>query len=394
MKEIILRLQGAGFRAFVAGGAVRDLLLAKQPKDFDLVSEASPEEIAALFPKTVDVGKQFGIMVVVTDAGPVELARFRTDGIYLDGRHPQGVTFATPEEDARRRDFTVNALFYDPAAGEVIDYVDGLADIDARLLRCVGEPKDRFEEDALRMLRAVRFQSQLDFALSSGIVSAIRAQANRISLVSRERISQELEKIFISEQPLVGLNGMVETGLWSRVFGVMEPEKEILERFGELRPIFIGGFHEEPSAALFYAAASVWLPNFEPEKSLVLSKETKALVRDLPDELSQLRAYPKLELADRKQTLASPNFPLAWAILTVTNETAMDWLARLPIERAEGIKSNRLNPSALLRGQDLLEIGVPAGPKVKSLLVEVRRQQLNEKIATREQALELVKNLI
>lgn len=390
VKEIILRLQGAGRRAFVAGGAVRDLFLGVSPKDFDLVSEASPEEIASLFPKTLDVGKQFGIMVVVTDAGPVEIARFRTDGAYTDGRHPTEVSFTNPEEDAKRRDFTINALFYDPAAGEVIDYVNGLPDIEARIIRCVGDPAARFQEDALRMLRTIRFQAQLDFQLGPGIVSAIRAQSGRLSLVSRERITQEMDRIFASGQPMLGLAGLVETGLWSHVFGTIEPEASVLTRLGELGPTFTAGFHEAPPMGLFYAGIGLWVSGEDLEKLFVLPKEMKAMIRALPDEITRLTAYSKLELADRKTALASPYFKYAWTLLTAQNEAALPWLARLPIERAEAEKSGRLDPPALLRGQDLLELGIPAGPKIKELLAMVRREQLNEKIATREQAVALV----
>lgn len=370
---------------------MRDLLLGLPPKDFDLVSDAGPVEIAALFPKTLDVGKQFGIMVVVTESGPVEIARFRTDGAYTDGRHPTEVTFSNPEEDAKRRDFTINALFYDPAAGEVIDYVGGLEDINSRLIRCVGQPAARFEEDALRMMRAIRFQAQLDFTLSPGIISAIRAQSNRLSLVSRERITQEMDRIFGSGQPALGLVGLRETGLWSHVFGTIEPEEKVFARFAELGPTFEGGFHLPPPLSLFYAAASAWLAGMEADQCFVLGKETKALIRALPDELSRLSAYPKLELADRKMALGSPVFPVAWAILSTGQDEALPWLARLPIEKAEAEKSGRLDPPALLTGKDLMALGIPAGPRIKEILAAVRRAQLNEKISGREQALELVK---
>jgi tRNA nucleotidyltransferase/poly(A) polymerase len=387
VKEIILRLQTAGKSAFVAGGAVRDLLLGVEPKDFDLVSDATPEEIASLFPKTLDVGKQFGIMVVITEGGPVEVARFRSDGMYADGRHPTAVAFASPEEDAKRRDFTINALFYDSAAGEIIDYVDGLPDIERKIIRCVGDPKARFEEDALRMMRAIRFQAQLDFTLSPDIVSAIRSLAGRLSLVSRERITQELDRIFLSEQPLVGLAGLVETGLWPQVFDVLEPEDQILKRFGDLGPTYMAGFQAKVPVAAFYGALSIWIHGIDLPQKLVLPKETKALFQQLPDEISRLRGYPKLELADRKLALASPNFPIAWTLLTVEYDTAQGWLARLPIERAEAEKSRRLNPPPLLGGKDLIELGIPAGPEIKKLLALVRREQLNERISTREQAL-------
>ncbi|MGZ3713721.1 MAG: hypothetical protein ACXVBE_18280, partial [Bdellovibrionota bacterium] len=238
------------------------------------------------------------------------------------------------------------------------------------------------------------FQAQLDFALSPGIVSAIRAQSGRLSLVSKERITQEVDKIFGSSQPLLGLQGLCETGLWSQIFGTIEPEEKVLARFGELRPTYVAGFHVDPPLSLFYAAAAMWVPEVDLEKSFVLPKETKVLVRTLRDELSRLQAYPKLELADRKIALSSPNFPIAWSILTVENENAMEWLAKLPIEKAEAEKAGRLNPPALLNGQDLLAMGVPAGPKMKELLAKVRREQLNEKISTRDQALALLQEAI
>jgi len=174
VKEILGRLESNGHKAYVVGGSVRDLWLGTKPKDFDLVSDASPEQIEALFPKTLDVGRSFGIMIVVCPEGPVEIARFRTDGAYTDGRHPNEVTFTNPEEDARRRDFTINALFYELGTEKVIDYVGGVDDLRAQKIRTVGEARERFAEDSLRMLRAVRFCAQLpSFTLDPAVNAAI-----------------------------------------------------------------------------------------------------------------------------------------------------------------------------------------------------------------------------
>lgn len=386
MKEILLRLQQAGRKAFVVGGAVRDLYLGLKPKDFDLVSEASPEEIEALFPKTIGVGRQFGIMVVVTEAGPVEIARFRTDGAYTDGRHPNEVEFTNPEEDAKRRDFTINALFYDPAAGQVIDYVDGKADLDARLIRCVGEPARRFEEDALRMLRAVRFLSQLpDFRIHADIVAAIQHQADRLALVSRERITQEMDKIFLSPKPSVGLEAIVQTNLWEPIFGTPSVSHEILRRFDHLEAIYFRSLHEHAPLRTYYAAVSQWFPG----TAFVLSKETKTVLASLPKLRASLLNFSQLEMADQKMALDHPSFNDAWAILSTENETP-DWVLRLPAQKQSWMQRGTLNPPALLRGEDLVALGIPAGPKIREFLERVRRAQLNEKISTREEALALV----
>jgi tRNA nucleotidyltransferase/poly(A) polymerase len=386
VKEILLKLQAAGRKSFVVGGAVRDLYLGLKPKDFDLVSEASPEEIEGLFPKTIGVGRQFGIMVVVTEAGPVEVARFRTDGAYTDGRHPNEVTFTNPEEDAKRRDFTINALFYDPGTGEVIDYVGGVADLDQKRIRCVGEPAKRFEEDALRMLRAVRFEAQLaprGFELDVSVTTAIRPLASRIALVSRERITQELDKIFQSSSPSLGLNALVVTGLWPYIFGTKAKE-ECIPRFDRLANYFTELTGQAPTLALFYSAAFAWLQ----ADNFTAPKETKALFRRLPQLRQRLGGIENSELAGQKELLGDPHFPVLWAIAKAENE--LPYLDELAQKKAAWEKSGKLNPPALLRGEDFLALNIPAGPEIKKALELVRQAQLNEKIRTREEALALL----
>lgn len=200
--DIVRRLRAAGFQALWAGGCVRDELLGRHPKDYDVATDARPEQIRQLFRRTVEVGSAFGVVVVVgpRHAGQIEVATFRRDSPYSDGRHPDHVTYSSAEEDARRRDFTINGLFYDPVEGRVIDYVGGQEDLHRRIVRAIGDPHERFLEDRLRMLRAVRFAACLDFALDTATRDAIIALAPRIVDVSAERISQEMRLILTSAQ--------------------------------------------------------------------------------------------------------------------------------------------------------------------------------------------------
>lgn len=200
---IVRTLTGAGFQAFWAGGCVRDMLMGRTPKDFDIATSASPDQVTSLFPRTLDIGKSFGVVQVIVDDRPFEVATFRRDVSYADGRHPEAVEFSGPEEDARRRDFTINGLFYDPAADRVIDYVDGQKDIAARLIRAIGDPEERFGEDTLRMLRAARLSSVLEFEIEEHTARTIRKLAQRMTSVSAERIQQELTRL-LTESPRAG----------------------------------------------------------------------------------------------------------------------------------------------------------------------------------------------
>ncbi|MGB9602837.1 MAG: CCA tRNA nucleotidyltransferase, partial [Limisphaerales bacterium] len=195
--EIVNRLKQAGFTAYWVGGCVRDMLLGKQPHDYDIATNATPDLVEQLFEKTIPVGKQFGVMLVVVDGDSFQVATFRSETDYKDGRHPQRVAFCDPAEDARRRDFTINGLFYDPLKNEVIDYVNGKMDIERRLIRAIGCPDERFNEDYLRMLRAVRFAAQLGFEIEAATFAAIQKNAEKIKLISPERIRDELLKLFL-----------------------------------------------------------------------------------------------------------------------------------------------------------------------------------------------------
>jgi len=220
--RVIKRLQAEGFQALLAGGCVRDMLLGKTAHDYDVATSATPEVITKLFRRTVTVGARFGVVIVLLHNRQVEVATFRSDASYVDGRRPSGVVFTDARHDAQRRDFTINGMFFDPLAGEVIDYVGGRADLERRLIRAIGEANERFAEDHLRMLRAVRFACRLDFRIAEETFRAIRRHADKITRISAERITAELERIITDPNRLRGARLARDCGLLGRIFGRLD----------------------------------------------------------------------------------------------------------------------------------------------------------------------------
>src|SRR4051812_25662794 len=205
-REIVRKLRAAGHVAYYAGGCVRDLLRGEVPKDVDVATDARPEKVQKIFPRTYAVGAHFGVIVVLEKEHQFEVATFRSDGAYVDGRRPTEVHFATAEEDAARRDFTINGMFFDPVAIHVIDFVGGRADLEQRVIRAIGDASQRFAEDRLRMLRAVRFATVLDFEIEEKTWEALVRAAPSIQEISAERIREELVRIFLSPQRARGWN--------------------------------------------------------------------------------------------------------------------------------------------------------------------------------------------
>ncbi len=193
--EVVRRLSEAGYTAYFAGGCVRDRLMGLEPTDYDVASDARPEQVGALFGGAHRVGESFGVMLVSAMGHQIEVATFRSDGFYSDGRRPDTVTFSDAGHDARRRDFTINGLFEDPLSGRVIDFVGGQADLEARLIKAIGDPEARLAEDRLRMLRAVRFAARFSFAIDAATAEAIRGGAEDLGRISRERIGQEVRRM-------------------------------------------------------------------------------------------------------------------------------------------------------------------------------------------------------
>ena len=185
-----------GFAAFWVGGCVRDFLLGREPQDFDIATDAKPEQVEKLFKRTIPVGKKFGVIIVVEGGHQFQVATFRAEADYQDGRRPEKIIFANAEADALRRDFTVNGLFYDPLTEKIHDWVGGEKDLRAKIIRTIGEPEERFGEDHLRLLRAVRFAAQLNFEIEPKTFAAIQKLAPKIKLISAERVRDELIKLF------------------------------------------------------------------------------------------------------------------------------------------------------------------------------------------------------
>ena len=211
------RLIDAGHTTYFAGGCVRDALLGIEPKDYDLATSATPDEVMALFPRSNAIGAHFGVILVKEGKFPFEIATFRHDGSYKDGRHPESVTFSTPEEDAQRRDFTVNGLFQDPQTEEIIDFVGGQADLKTQTLRAIGNASDRFQEDALRLMRAIRFATVLEFQIEPTTWDAICDNAHLLSQISAERIRDEFTRTLTAPARARGFELLTESGLMRHI---------------------------------------------------------------------------------------------------------------------------------------------------------------------------------
>ena len=216
--QIIRTLRKAGFEAMLAGGCVRDTLLGKKPKDYDVVTGAKPDEICRIFRRTIKVGAKFGVIIVLMDSQQVEVATFRAEEGYSDGRRPDKVRFTSDKEDALRRDFTINGMFYDPLKKQVIDYVGGQKDLKRKIIRTIGKAEERFGEDYLRMLRVVRFAAQLDFKIEKDTLDAVKNNSRRITNISGERIAMELESLLAAAGREKGVKLLVETGLAEHIF--------------------------------------------------------------------------------------------------------------------------------------------------------------------------------
>ena len=236
-KTILRILRKKGFEAMIVGGAVRDRVLGRESKDYDIATNAEPQEVEALFKKTIGVGKQFGVILVIIGGEQFEVATFRKDLEYTDGRRPVGVEFSNARDDVLRRDFTINGLFWHPETDELVDYVGGIPDIEKHLIRCIGNPCERFEEDKLRVLRAIRFSSNLDFDMEEKTWEAVcDRQRFDLSVISRERIRVEFEKIMTRPHTFKGLlliekAGLKEYVLEKQFFPPKEPYPFFLEQF-------------------------------------------------------------------------------------------------------------------------------------------------------------------
>lgn len=424
---IVARLRDAGFESYLAGGCVRDRLLGRPAADYDIATAARPEEIARLFPRTVDVGAAFGVMRVLTADGDYEVATFRTEGPYLDGRHPSSVRYAGPREDAGRRDFTINGLFYDPAADTVLDFVGGRADLETRLVRAIGDPAVRFEEDRLRMLRAVRLAAELRFAIAAETFDAIRRRAGDVLAVSAERIRDELVRMLTGPDPGRALALLRESGLLEAVL------PEIAREIGVPQP---ANFHPEgdvfehtrrtvaalyePSAALAMAALlhDVGKPETleyatdrirfsrHDERGAEIARAVMERLRFPRRDADRVAALvgrhmvfkdlPQMREAKRHRLLTDEIFPDLLELHRADCEASHRDLSLYEWARAEAERVAAAAPprERLISGHDVLARGVPAGPRVAEILEAVDDARLEGRVRTREDALAFIDDLL
>ncbi len=413
--DVVRQLTRAGFRALWAGGCVRDLLMGKSPKDFDVATSATPVQVRALFGerKTIPVGESFGVIIVLgpRGAGQVEVATFRTDGSYSDGRRPDQVVFSTPEEDAARRDFTINGMFYDPLTETVSDYVGGQADLEAGIIRAIGNARQRFAEDKLRMLRAVRFAAHLDFEIDDSTVDAVRDMAGEISVVSAERITQELTRMLTDRHRRRAIHLCRFTGLLSLII----PELAELLQHEEASEwnVTLAMLDElrQPTFELALALLLRTVPFADPNdrsrieehghvaavcRRLKLANKQTDRVCWLVGQQSALRGADQLRLSTLKRTLAHPGREELLELTRVAAVARGEELTDVEFVRSflQRTPAKELDPPPLLTGNDLIQLKIEPGPKFADYLELVRIEQLEGRITSRDEAIAFVCALI
>jgi poly(A) polymerase len=431
--EVVTRLREAGYQALWAGGCVRDELLGLAPKDYDVATDARPEEVRRLFKRTVAVGMSFGVVEVLgprTAAGmvKVQVATFRSDVSYSDGRRPDAVVFSSDREDALRRDFTINGMFFDPLEGRLIDYVGGQQDLQAQLLRAIGDPAARFAEDKLRLLRAVRFATRFDLTIEPATAAALQLMADQITVVSEERIAEELRRLLVYPQRARGMQLLYEVSLvkpllpellpmkglpqgppsaptgdlWDHVLRVLEslgPQPSFPLAFAALlhdvgKPRTVGRtpdrytfyYHEHVGCRL---ASEICL-------RLKLTNAERERIEWLVEKHQVLCDVRQMRTSKVKVLLAHPGIRELLALHRADAEASgrstdhVEYCESLLRELSEA----DLNPPPLLTGHDLTRHGLEPGPLFKRLLDAVREAQLDGTVTTPKQALELVERLL
>ena len=422
-------LQGAGFQAFLVGGCVRDILLQRNPTDYDVATNATPDEVLKLFPEGVGVGAQFGVILVPREGLKVEVATFRSDIGYADGRHPDRVVYASsPEEDVKRRDFTINGLVMRHDTGEILDFVDGQADLRTGIIRAIGEPDRRFAEDKLRMLRAVRFAARFGYEIEPETFRAIRKHAREVGLVSAERIREELTKILTEGAARAGFELLDLCWLLPIVLpeiaalkGVEQPPQYhpegdvwihtlmMLEGLPAGCPATLAWgvlLHDVGKPATFRSAAETGdRIRFDGhvDVGIAIGKEILGRLRFSNDDTEQIlslvehhmkfKDVEKMRLATLKRFVRLPRFDEHMALHRLdclsshrnleAYEFVNEFLEKAPPEV--------VRPVRLVSGEDILELGYAPGPIIGAILGAVEEAQLNGEIATTEEAISFVK---
>jgi poly(A) polymerase len=425
--EIVRRLQNAGFAAFWVGGCVRDFVLNREPGDYDIATAALPEQIEKVFPGTIPVGRQFGVMLVLEGGHQFQVATFRAEADYRDGRHPDQITFGDARADACRRDFTVNGLFFDPLKNALHDWVGGEKDLHTKLIRAIGPPAERFGEDHLRLLRAVRFAAQLDFQIEPETLAAIQSGAPKIKVISAERIRDELIKLFSPPHAARGLELLRESGLLEHVLPELaatiqcqqspdyHPEGSV---FNHLR-LMLNQMPRDadpllPWAVLMHDIAKPLTASRDEKSGSIHFYEHEKLGADMAEKILERLRFPRKQieavaatvhhhmqfkdaLKMRKSTLRRlllrETFPLELALHRLDclgSHGRLDVYDFLVGQALELAQQPQIRPP-LLSGDDLIALGLKPGAEMGALLAELREKQLSDELTDADQARAWVK---
>jgi poly(A) polymerase len=393
---VIKELRRHGFEALLAGGCVRDMLLGRRASDYDVATNAHPEQTMKIFPRTLKVGAKFGVVIVLvrdrqtlyrSGTGQVEVATFRTETAYTDGRHPGTVKFSSAEEDADRRDFTINGMFFDPLKKKVFDYVGGREDLKKKIIRTIGKPQERFDEDYLRMLRAVRFSTQLGFKIEPLSWSAICANAKKIQKISGERITIELEGILAHPDRASGVSMLIESGLAEAIFAGIDSEQM------KLGQAVLSQLPKQVDFALalagFFAGCETKL-SIQTSHVLKLSRNRYQHIKFLLTHRGRL-LDEQMSLSDLKKILAEPYFSDLYELqraiqkATIGGRKSLSALIKL-CKRIRALGDVELRPKPLLNGHDLIRLGAVPGPGLGQLTQELYTAQLEGALQTAGQA--------
>jgi poly(A) polymerase len=421
-RRIVEKLRLHGYEAFFAGGWVRDFLLRRKPKDVDIATSASPDEVLRLFPRSIPIGAQFGVIQVRLYGRAFDVVTFREDSNYLDGRHPSSVHFSSPEQDALRRDFTINGLFYDPVADRLIDYVHGRNDIQSKVIRTIGDAVERFTEDKLRMLRAIRFGCNLGFAIAPDTWSALKELAPRILQVSWERIRDELAKLFTGPAPGKGLDLLHESGLLGYILPEVEAMQATPQSSGGIPAVDVFAHTramldrlQKPSAVLAFAtllqdvgkgSAGACESGQKPEghaalgarisrdicRRLRMSNEEIDRIADLVLMHTDLLRIEEMRESARRRLLCRPYIEDHLELLRVnclSRRKTLDsyWNCVRKVKDQKQIPAT----APLINGDDLIKLGYTPGPIFNRILQTVEDLQFENELRTKEEALAHVK---
>jgi poly(A) polymerase len=419
---IVLRLQQAGFSAFWVGGCVRDFLLGREPQDYDIATDARPEQIEKLFKRTIAVGRKFGVMVVVEGEHQFQVATFRAEADYQDGRHPEQVTFSNAQADAQRRDFTVNGLFYDPIAEKLHDWVGGEKDLRAKIIRTIGAPEERFTEDHLRLLRALRFAAQPGFEIEPQTFAAVKKLAPKIELVSAERVRDELIKLFSPPHAARGLVLLLESRLLPGVLPELiatilcrqspdyHPEGTVFEHIRLMLEKLPPGaspslpwtviLHDIAKPATAERDAATGAIHFYGHEKVGAAMAERILTRlrfpkkQIEEIVAcvlnhmQFKDVKQMRKATLRRLLLRETFPLELELHQLDclgSHGNLDHYEFL-LAQAEELKQQPALHPPLLTGNDLIELGLKPGPALGALLEEIRELQLSDELKTPDAA--------